>query len=166
MDEEVLLEKKIVKMNIVINTKENKEVYGELYCLEKTSQGEWIENIIKRISLIRCCFGELTENRPNGVYIVDEDGELIGNILSSFLIRCYLIKYLDTVDRDGNLVSRLLPINLILDSYNFEKDIKENTLFSIETILNHPYFINSKCISDIEKKLINIKHLNHRFLRY
>ena len=169
MEEEGVLLTKFIKKenNDVFNNKLVCENYGELYCLEKTGQGEWMDKIIKLIAGLKCIFGGNTPELPNGISVTKRDvhGVLIGTILSSFLLRTYIIKVYKKYVDDNQDLSYLSPINLILDAYNSYEDYGIQIINSIETILNHPHFSNCKSIDDICKKIIDIKHLNRRFER-
>lgn len=169
MEEEGVLLTKFIKKenNDVFNNKLVCENYGELYCLEKTGQGEWMNKIIKLIAGLKCIFGENTPELPNGISVTERDdqGVLIGTILSSFLLRTYIIKVYKKYVEDNQVFSYLSPINLILNAYNSYEDYGKKTINSVETILNHPHFSNCKSIDDICKKIIDIKHLNRRFER-
>ena len=146
------------------------EHYGELYCLPNYYNGEWNDNLIHEMSELKIIFEEITDKLPNGINIKinneQSNTDLLGNVISSFLIRSYLIKYLAKYGTDGASISYLSPVNIILDSIDgkYPNLVSEKTIQNIISILNHPHFENSYSIYDLQCKLLSVKNLNSRFI--
>ena len=140
------------------------ENFGKLYCLKDGGKGEWIQGVISIISLLNYGFNEVTEDLPNGINIIYDPlkrDNVIGDTISSFLVRCYVIKRFTIRKDNGEQLLYLSPVNLILDTYlNKEKSC---CLDSIRTILNHPHFQGCKSIEDITKKIDDVNDFNMRF---
>ena len=143
------------------------ECFGELYTLP-SSQGEWLDNLIERMSRLKCSFGEKTEVLPNGIDLsyTNDDGEKIGKEISSFCTRSYLIRYIGAIKSDGAYYSYLAPINIVIHSIdrNYSNLINEEAVENMKSILNHPHFDKCKSVDDIQNWLPFVKDLNLRFI--
>ena len=143
------------------------ECFGELYTLP-SSQGEWLDNLIERMSILRCSFEEKTENLPNGIDLSYTNlfGEQIGKEISSFSARSYLIRYLGVIKPDGTYFSYLAPVNIVIHSIdrNYTKLINKEAVESMKTILNHPHFDKCKNVGDIKEWTHLVKDLNLRLI--
>lgn len=140
------------------------ENYGALYCLEDGGRGEWLQGVISIISLLNYDFKEVTDHLPNGINIIYDPlkrDNVIGEVISSFLVRCYIIRRITIIKDSGEKFSYLSPVNLILDTYLNKKN--SSCLDSIRTILNHPHFQGCKSIEDITKKIDDVEDFNTRF---
>ena len=147
-----------------------KESFGKLYCLpDIKNNGEWTNHLIKRISKLRCSFEEETETLPNGIdisYSYNTKNKL-GEKISNFLVRSYVIKYITLLTTDGGTASYLSPINIVLDKIDrkYNSIINKEAVESIKWILNHPHFNTCKSIQNIEEAITTVNDLNLRFLK-
>ncbi len=143
------------------------ECFGELYTLP-SSQGEWLDNLIERMSSLKCSFGEKTEVLPNGIDLsyTNDSGEYIGKEISSFCTRSYLIRYIGVIKPDGTYYSYLAPVNIVIHSIdrNYSKLINKEAVESMKTILNHPHFDQCKSVGNIKEWIHLVKDLNLRFI--
>lgn len=145
--------------------------YGSLYYLENDLEGEWINKINIMISSLYCKFEEETKELPNGINLIPKYNYRENNLykldkeVSSFILRCYMIKNLSKVDADGLLCNYRAPVNLVLNYINKEyvSIVNKRCVEQIKTILNHPIFSGCRTINDIKSRFMNVKHLNERF---
>ena len=143
------------------------ECFGEIYTLPR-SQGEWLDNLIERMSLLKCSFGEKIEGLPNGINLsyTNNFGEQIGKEISSFCTRSYLIRYIGVIKPDGTYFRYLAPVNIVINSIdrNYTKLINKEAVESMKSILNHPHFDQCKSVGDIKECIHLVKDLNLRFI--
>ena len=123
-----------------------------------------MSKLISIISQLNYDFNEITKILPNGINIIYDplkQDNVIGDIISAFLVRSYIIKQYTITKDSGERFTDLRPVNIILDNY-LDNDIS-TCLDSIKTILNHPHFRGCKNINDITKKIEYVNDLNMRF---
>ena len=145
--------------------------YGSLYYLEYSLEGEWMNKINNMISSLYCKFEEETNILPNGINLnqrydyKDKNIYKLDKELSSFLLRCYMIKNLHKIDSDGILCNYKAPVNLVLNyiDRDYVSIINKKCVEQIKTILNHPTFYGCKSLNEIKSRFLNIKLLNERF---
>ena len=143
------------------------ECFGELYCLP-LNEGKWNQDIIQKMSILNCSFNnEITHEIPNGINIsyINHNSFKLGEEISSFIIRSYLIKYISHINVNGENYSYLAPVNIFLESIDrsYSTLINQNAIENMKTILNHPHFSTCKTIDDIKKEIQSVKDLNLRF---
>ena len=148
--------------------------YGRLFHHEIDYSGEWIKDIIQRISKLHCMFGKCTSNNPNGISIYNPGdifklGLSLGEDIAKCIVSLYITKntrkYGDT-DEEYFIVKHVTNIVLFyIDQEKFTKLnlINKRAIESIVIILNHPHFKGCKTIDDIKGKLPSIDNLNDRF---
>ena len=135
--------------------------YGKLYLLNNNIEGKWINNIIQILnSILYCDFIKKSDEYHNGIKInIDYEGNNISKNISIFLVNCYIIKYEYIYEEDGEKLTYLSPVNIVLDGINSSDDC----LNEINTILNHPHFEGCTNINDINNKISTVPNFNNRF---
>lgn len=145
--------------------------YGSLYYLEYSLEGKWINKVNDMISSLYCKFEKETDKLPNGINLnqrynyQDFEAFKLDKEISSFILRCYMIKNLCKVNSDGVICNYRAPINLVLNyiDRDFVSIINKKCIEQIKTILNHPIFRGCKSLNDIKSKFLDVKSLNQRF---
>jgi len=135
--------------------------YGLLYKLDNNVEGKWIKNIINIISKLYYSSVEKSKNFPNGIKVDTKYKGFknkIGEDLSTFLVKCYIIKRIKKSKPNGEVFIYLTPVNTILDTINNKSDC----LKEIDIIFNHPHFKDCKDIDEIKEKIKEVENLNNR----
>ena len=133
--------------------------YGKLYILNNNIEGKWIKNVIRLLNTLYCNFIDKCEEYENGIQInLKYEGFILSTTISIFLINCYLMKYEEVYNNDGEKFSYLSPVNIVLDEINNT----DSCLNGINTILNHPHFEGCKSINDINNRISTVPNLNDR----
>ena len=135
--------------------------YGLLYKLDNNVEGKWIKNIINIISKLYYSSVEKSKNFPNGIKVDTKYKGFknkIGEDLSTFLVKCYIIKRIKKSKPNGEVFIYLTPVNTILDTISNKSDY----LKEIDTIFNHPHFKDCKNIDEIKEKIKEVENLNNR----
>tara|TARA_B100001029_G_C15039711_1_gene442710 strand:- start:235 stop:762 length:528 start_codon:yes stop_codon:yes gene_type:complete len=143
--------------------------YGHLFQYQYDYSGEWIQDLIRRISSLSCEFEEPSSNLLNGINVSLRkgimDNNLLGKEISQFMVCSYMIKNKLKKCKDGAKLTYLSPVNLVLDTVNvhYTSIVNKEVIESIITILNHPHFKGCHSIGDIQKKIASVDNLNERF---
>ena len=139
--------------------------YGKLYILDNNIKGKWIKNIINIISKLYYSSVEKSKKFPNGIKVDTKYKGFknkIGEGLSTFLVKCYIIRRIKKSKLNGEVFIYLTPVNTILDSINNKRDY----LKEIDTIFNHPHFKDCKNIDEIKEMIKKVEDLNNRKFIY
>ena len=135
--------------------------YGHLYILDYSVKGTWIKNIINVISKLYYSSVEKSKKFPNGIKVDTKYKGFknkIGEDLSTFLVKCYIIKRIKKSKPNGEVFIYLTPVNTILDTISNKSDY----LKEIDTIFNHPHFKDCKDIDEIKGMVKKVENLNNR----
>ena len=143
--------------------------YGDLFHYQFDYSGEWIQDLIRRISSLSCEFEEPSSNLLNGINVSLRksmmDNNLLGKEISQFIVCSYMVKNMVKKCKDGAKITYLSPVNLVLDTINvqYTSIVNKEVIESIITILNHPHFKGCCSIGDIQQKIESVDDLNGRF---
>ena len=145
--------------------------YGELFHQPNsfTCSGKWMNNLIERISKLKCECTFVSDNLHNGINVSlckKSNTNILGKEIAKFLVLSYIVKNksktLKNNGENGDLTYQRI-VNLVLDTIDYEyvSIVNKEVIESIITILNHPHFKDCHNIEDIHKKILTIKTLNH-----
>lgn len=148
--------------------------YVGLYISYDNIPGEWMLQLINKISNLYCNFGEITINLQNGIDVSESPVHLnntykLDEYISTYIVKSYidLVQYIIDEEDDNTLISYISPVNIVLESVEINNDkeiiINWNCLESIKTILNHPYFSKCKNLDDLKFQISQVPDLNRRY---
>ena len=148
--------------------------YLGLYISYDNIPGEWMLEVIHKISNLYCTFGEITINLQNGIDVSETPIQptntyKLGEYMSTYIVKSYLdlVQYIIDEEDDFTVVSYISPVNIVLDSVKINDDkeiiINWNCLENIKTILNHPYFSKCKNLDDLKFQISQVPDLNRRY---
>ena len=109
--------------------------YLGLYISYDNIPGEWMLEVIHKISNLYCTFGEITINLQNGIDVIETPIQptntyKLGEYMSTYIVKSYLdlVQYIIDEEDDFTVVSYISPVNIVLDSVkiNDDKAIKIN----------------------------------------